>query len=301
MKKQTVSFQFDTTPAPFRPLCPTDAAAGVLLLAGIWGLLWQCRARNRCRACWGWALWRRWALLRDCCCGGIGNGSGLPSAERCWCCWRRAYCCGATSALLWRDWETCGASGAFSRPAVHAALCGGGQRLVDAAACGGCNGPCCGSCAAAALADMAGGRLRSRTAGAASGGPCAGGWWFTCFLLGVLLCFVQGSAIGRRAKAVTAGALALVLLIGLLPEGLSGGASPTALGRRLGKALHRWRYEDARRSPAGGRHLRLRSLFPRTGAGAAADHGSLDAPVSAGLCGGGVHRHRLAAAGRPGA
>ena len=58
---------------------------------------------------------------------------------------------------------------------VHAALCGGGQRLVDAAACGGCNGPCCGSCAAAALADMAGGRLRSRTAGAASGGPCAGG------------------------------------------------------------------------------------------------------------------------------
>ena len=42
MKKQTVSFQFDTTPAPFRPLRPTDAAAGVLLLAGIWGLLWQC-------------------------------------------------------------------------------------------------------------------------------------------------------------------------------------------------------------------------------------------------------------------
>ena len=33
MKKQTVSFQFDTTPAPFRPLRPTDAAAGVLLLA----------------------------------------------------------------------------------------------------------------------------------------------------------------------------------------------------------------------------------------------------------------------------
>ena len=32
MKKQTVSFQFDTTPAPFRPLRPTDAAAGVLLL-----------------------------------------------------------------------------------------------------------------------------------------------------------------------------------------------------------------------------------------------------------------------------
>ena len=42
MKKQTVSFQFDTMPAPFRPLRPTDAAAGVLLLAGIWGLLWQC-------------------------------------------------------------------------------------------------------------------------------------------------------------------------------------------------------------------------------------------------------------------
>ena len=42
MKKQTVSFQFDTTPAPFRPLRLTDAAAGVLLLAGIWGLLWQC-------------------------------------------------------------------------------------------------------------------------------------------------------------------------------------------------------------------------------------------------------------------
>ena len=56
---------------------------------------------------------------------------------------------------------------------------------------------------------------------------------------------MQGSAIGRRAKADTAGARALVLLMGLLPEGLSGGASPTALGRRLGKALHRWRYEDA--------------------------------------------------------
>ena len=33
MKKQTVSFQFDTMPAPFRPLRLTDAAAGVLLLA----------------------------------------------------------------------------------------------------------------------------------------------------------------------------------------------------------------------------------------------------------------------------
>ena len=42
MKKQTVSFQFDTVPAHSRPLRPTDAAAGVLLLAGIWGLLWQC-------------------------------------------------------------------------------------------------------------------------------------------------------------------------------------------------------------------------------------------------------------------
>lgn len=31
-------------------------------------------------------------------------------------------------------------------------------------------------------------------------GLVPGGWWFTCFLLGVLLCFVQGSAIGRRAK-----------------------------------------------------------------------------------------------------
>lgn len=66
-------------------------------------------------------------------------------------------------------------------------------------------------------------------------GLVPGGWWFTCFLLGVLLCFVQGSAIGRRAKAVTAGALALVLLIGLLPEGLSGGASPTALGAAAGQ------------------------------------------------------------------
>ena len=33
MKKQTVSFQFDTVPAHSRPLRPTDAAAGVLLLA----------------------------------------------------------------------------------------------------------------------------------------------------------------------------------------------------------------------------------------------------------------------------
>ena len=49
-------------------------------------------------------------------------------------------------------------------------------------------------------------------------GLVPGGWWFACFLLGVLLCFVQGSAIGRRAKTITAGALALVLLMGLLPE-----------------------------------------------------------------------------------
>ena len=58
---------------------------------------------------------------------------------------------------------------------VHAALCGGGQRLVDAAAHGGRNGPCHGPCAAAALAHMAGGCLCRRTADTASGGPCAGG------------------------------------------------------------------------------------------------------------------------------
>ena len=46
---------------------------------------------------------------------------------------------------------------------------------MDAAAHGGRNGPCCGPCAAAALADMAGDHLHRRITDTASGGPCAGG------------------------------------------------------------------------------------------------------------------------------
>lgn len=184
MKKQTVSFQFDTMPAPFRPLRLTDAAAGVLLLAGIWGLLWQCLRPEPMLGLLGLGALAALALRRACCCGGTENGSVWPSAECCWCCWRRACCCGATSALLWRGWETCGVSGAFSRPDGTRRPMWGGQRLVAAAAYGGRNRPCRGPCAAAALADMAGGCLCRRTADTASGGPCAGGWWFTCFLLG---------------------------------------------------------------------------------------------------------------------
>lgn len=233
MKKQTVSFQFDTTPAPIQASVPHGcgggrAAAGrhmgpavAMPAPGIGAGPAGAGRSGGAGPCCGTAAAVGSEMAAGCplrsAAGAVGGGHTAAEPHQ--------RCSGGTGRLV-------GPVALSADRAVHAALCGGGQRLVDAAACGGCNGPCCGSCAAAALADMAGGRLRSRTAGAASGGPCAGGWWFTCFLLGVLLCFVQGSAIGRRAKAVTAGALALVLLIGLLPEGLSGGASPTALGRR---------------------------------------------------------------------
>ena len=246
MKKQTVSFQFDTTPAPFRPLRPTDAAAGVLLLAGIWGLLWQClRPESVPGLLWLGAL----AAL------GLAAGLLLRWDRK----WQRAALCGALLVLL--------AAGILLRSHISAALAGLGDlwgqwRFQQT---GRYTPPYVGAGSVwwmllpvGAVTGLAAGLvLRQRwriwpAAVCAAGllalrlaGLVPGGWWFTCFLLGVLLCFVQGSAIGRRAKAVTAGALALVLLIGLLPEGLSDGASPTTLGRRLGKALHRWRYEDA--------------------------------------------------------
>ena len=246
MKKQTVSFQFDTTPAPFRPLCPTDAAAGVLLLAGIWGLLWQCLRPESVPGLLG--LGALAAL-------GLAAGLLLRWDRK----WQRAALCGALLVLL--------AAGILLRSHISAALAGLGDlwgqwRFQQT---GRYTPPYVGAGSVwwmllpvGAVTGLAAGlvlqqRWRIWPAAVCAAGLLAlrlaglvpGGWWFTCFLLGVLLCFVQGSAIGRRAKAVTAGALALVLLIGLLPEGLSGGASPTALGRRLGKALHRWRYEDA--------------------------------------------------------
>ena len=246
MKKQTVSFQFDTMPAPFRPLRLTDAAAGVLLLAGIWGLLWQCLRPESVPGLLG--LGALAAL-------GLAAGLLLRWDRK----WQRAALCGALLVLL--------AAGILLRSHISAALAGLGDlwgqwRFQQT---GRYTPPYVGAGSVwwmllpvGAVTGLAAGLvLRQRwriwpAAVCAAGllalrlaGLVPGGWWFTCFLLGVLLCFVQGSAIGRRAKAVTAGALALVLLMGLLPEGLSGGASPTALGRRLGKALHRWRYEDA--------------------------------------------------------
>ncbi|MFR5386034.1 MAG: hypothetical protein ACLTGT_03170 [Oscillospiraceae bacterium] len=135
--------------------------------------------------------------------------------------------------------------------------------------------------------------LCRRTAGAAFGGLVPG---LVVYLLpaGVLLCFVQGSAIGRRAKTITAGALVLVLLIGLLPEGLSGGASPRRWGGgSAGPAP--WHYEDAA-DPLPEETSR-RGLFPGQEP-ALADHGTLDALYLRGYVAG-VHRHRLAAAGGP--
>lgn len=246
MKKQTVSFQFDTTPAPFRPLRLTDAAAGVLLLAGIWGLLWQCLRPESVPGLLG--LGALAAL-------GLAAGLLLRWDRK----WQRAALCGALLVLL--------AAGVLLRGHISAALAGLGDlwgqwRFQQT---GRYTPPYVGAGSVwwlllpmgAVMGLAAGLVLRRRwriwpAAVCAAGllalrlaGLVPGGWWFTCFLLGMLLCFVQGSAIGRRAKALTAGALALVLLMGLLPEGLSGGASPTALGRRLGKALHRWHYEDA--------------------------------------------------------
>ena len=235
MKKQTVSFQFDTMPAPFRPLRLTDAAAGVLLLAGIWGLLWQCLRPESVPGLLG--LGALAAL-------GLAAGLLLRWDRK----WQRAALCGALLVLL--------AAGILLRSHISAALAGLGDlwgqwRFQQT---GRYTPPYVGAGSVwwmllpvGAVTGLAAGlvlrrRWRIWPAAACAAGLLAlrladlvpGGWWFTCFLLGVLLCFVQGSAIGRRAKAVTAGALALVLLMGLLPEGLSGGASPTALGRRLG-------------------------------------------------------------------
>lgn len=106
MKKQTVSFQFDTTPAPFRPLCPTDAAAGVLLLAGIWGLLWQCLRPESVPGLLG--LGALAAL-------GLAAGLLLRWDRK----WQRAALCGALLVLL--------AAGILLRSHISAALAGLGD------------------------------------------------------------------------------------------------------------------------------------------------------------------------------
>ena len=106
MKKQTVSFQFDTTPAPFRPLRPTDAAAGVLLLAGIWGLLWQCL---RPESVPGLLALGALAAL------GLAAGLLLRWDRK----WQRAALCGALLVLL--------AAGILLRSHISAALAGLGD------------------------------------------------------------------------------------------------------------------------------------------------------------------------------
>ena len=103
MKKQTVSFQFDTMPAPFRPLRLTDAAAGVLLLAGIWGLLWQCLRPESVPGLLG--LGALAAL-------GLAAGLLLRWDRK----WQRAALCGALLVLL--------AAGILLRSHISAALAG---------------------------------------------------------------------------------------------------------------------------------------------------------------------------------
>ena len=106
MKKQTVSFQFDTMPAPFRPLRLTDAAAGVLLLAGIWGLLWQCLRPESVPGLLG--LGALAAL-------GLAAGLLLRWDRK----WQRAALCGALLVLL--------AAGILLRSHISAALAGLGD------------------------------------------------------------------------------------------------------------------------------------------------------------------------------
>ena len=106
MKKQTVSFQFDTVPAHSRPLHLTDAAAGVLLLAGIWGLLWQCLRPESVPGLLG--LGALAAL-------GLAAGLLLRWDRK----WQRAALCGALLVLL--------AAGILLRSHISAALAGLGD------------------------------------------------------------------------------------------------------------------------------------------------------------------------------
>ena len=106
MNKLTGSFQFDTVPAHSRPLRPTDAAAGVLLLAGIWGLLWQCLRPEPMPGLLG--LGALAAL-------GLAAGLLLRWDRK----WQRAALCGALLLLL--------AAGILLRSHIGAALAGLGD------------------------------------------------------------------------------------------------------------------------------------------------------------------------------
>lgn len=191
MKKQTVSFQFDTMPAPFRPLRPTDAAAGVLLLAGIWGLLWQCLRPEPMLGLLG--LGALAAL-------GLAAGLLLRWDRK----WQRLALCGVLLVLL--------VAGILLRSHISAALAGLGDlwgqwRFQQT---GRYTPPYVGAGSVwwlllpvGAVTGLATGlvlrrrwRIWPATICAAGllalrlAGLVQGGWWFTCFLLGVLLCFV---------------------------------------------------------------------------------------------------------------
>ena len=201
MKKTDCFIQFDTTPAPFRPLCPTDAAAGVLLLAGIWGLLWQCLRPESVPGLLGLGalaalglaagLLLRWdrKWRRGCPSAGFAGavGGGHTAAEP------HQRCSGGTGRLV--------GPVALSADRAVRRLCGGGSVWWICCLWGAVTGLAAGLVLRQRwriwpAAACAAGLLALRLAGLVPGG-----WWFTCFLLGCCCALLQGSAIGRRAKA----------------------------------------------------------------------------------------------------
>ena len=247
MKRQDVSFQLNQTPQQKRPPSLADVLAGVLLLTGLWGLAWQCLhpepllmalpAGVLTAAGLGAGLLLRWdkALHRYGVWAGLLVLLALGLALR-------SRVTGALAGLgnLAADWRFL-TSGSYMPPYLDA---GDVWWLLLPA------GVAIGFLMGLLL------RLRQRVwwmAALAAGiltlrlaGFVPGGWFFACAMAGALVGFARPAAAGRKTGRAVAGLLALVLLAGIVLEGLAAGTvQPSALGVSLDRAWHRLRYEDA--------------------------------------------------------
>ena len=247
MKRQDVSFQLNQTPQQKRPPSLADVLAGVLLLTGLWGLTWQCLhpepllmalpAGVLTAAGLGAGLLLRWdkALHRYGVWAGLLVLLALGLALR-------SRVTGALAGLgnLAADWRFL-TSGSYMPPYLDA---GDVWWLLLPA------GVAIGFLMGLLL------RLRQRVwwmAALAAGiltlrlaGFVPGGWFFACAIAGALVGFARPAAAGRKTGRAVAGLLALVLLAGIVLEGLAAGTvQPSALGVSLDRAWHRLRYEDA--------------------------------------------------------
>lgn len=241
MKNREVSFQWKPAKMQRCGASLTDVLAGAVLLTGIEGLAWQCLRPQPLLAVPA-------ALLTA---AGLGAGVLLRWEKR----WQRLTLCGVLLVLL--------AAGLLCRGQVAASMAALGNLAANHRFL--TTGVYTPPYEAAgnvwlvllplgALLGFGVGlllRLRRRTVAAAVCGLAAvalratgflsGGWFFACLLLGALLFFARPVARGR-GKAVAAALLALTLLAGIVPEGLSASAATAGSGVSV---LHRWLYETS--------------------------------------------------------